>query len=80
MATPKEELVEYIECYAAAKKADNPMLSRLASAALGSFLQSIDVLKDIPVPEDLKKQVEAQLPKTPRRTRTTRATKTTKKT
>ncbi len=63
MATPKEELVEFIEAYAAAKKADNPMLLRLASAALGNFLQSIDVVKEIAVPEDLKRQVEAQLPK-----------------
>jgi len=64
MPNPKEELVEFIEAYAAAKKADNPMLMRLASAALGNFLQSIDIVKDVPVPEDLKKQVEAQLPKT----------------
>lgn len=64
MPNPKEELVEFIEAYAAAKKTDNPMLMRLASAALGNFLQSIDVVKDVPVPEDLKKQVKAQLPKT----------------
>lgn len=75
MATPKEELVEYIECYAAAKKADNPMLTRLASAALGSYLQSIDVVKEIAVPEDLKKQVEAQLPKTKPTTSRSRAQK-----
>lgn len=70
MATPKEELVEFVEAYAAAKKADNSMLMRLASAALGNFLQSIDVVKEIAVPEDLKKQVEAQLPKTSRKTPT----------
>jgi hypothetical protein len=77
MATPKEELVEFVEAYAAAKKADNPMLMRLASAALGNFLQQIDVVKEIPVPEDLKKQVVAQLPKTSRKTPT--RPKTTKK-
>lgn len=70
MATPKEELVEFVEAYAAAKKADNPMLMRLASAALGNFLQQIDVVKAIAVPEDLKKQVKAQLPKTSRKTPT----------
>ena len=79
MATPKEELVEFIESYAAAKKSDNPMLMRLASAALGNFLQSIDVVKEIAVPEDLKKQVEAQLPKTAPAKKTTSRSRAAKK-
>ena len=75
MATPREELVELIEAYAAATKADNKLLKGLASKALGSFLQSIDIVKPVDVPEELKKAVEPQLPKKPTPRRSTRKPK-----
>jgi len=65
MATPREELVELIECYAAAVKADNKILKGLASKHLGAFLQSVDIVKPVAVPQELQQQVDAQLPQVP---------------
>lgn len=62
MATPREDLVELIEAYAAAAKADNKLLKGLISQKLGAFLQSVDIVKPVAVPEELKKAVEPQLP------------------
>ena len=58
MATPREDLVELIEAYAAATKTENKLLKGLMSQRLGSFLQSIDIVKPVDVPEELKKAVE----------------------
>ena len=65
MATPREELVELIEAYAAATKADNKLLKGLISQKLGAFLQTVDIVKPVAVPEEIQKAVEAQLPPTP---------------
>ena len=65
MATPREELVELIEAYAAATKADNKLLKGLISQKLGAFLQTVDIVKPVAVPEEIQKAVEAQLPATP---------------
>lgn len=62
MATPREELVEFVEMYAAAVKSDNKLLKGLASQKLGAFLQSVDIVKPVAVPQDIQKAVEAQLP------------------
>ena len=71
--SPREELIELIEAYAAATKADNKLLKGFASKHLGGFLQSVDIVKPIDVPEEIQKQVKTQLPKAPaRRTRKTK--------
>ena len=75
MATPREELVELIEAYAAATKSDNKLLKGVMSQRLGSFLQSVDIVKPVEVPEELKKAVEPQLPKKPATRRSTRKPK-----
>lgn len=72
--SPREELIELIEAYAQATKTDNKLLKGLASKHLGTFLQSVDIVKPIAVPEEIQKQVEAQLPKKPP-TRRARKTK-----
>ena len=65
MATPREELIELIEAYAAATKADNKLLKGLMSKQLGAFLKSVDIVKPVAVPQEIQKAVEAQLPPTP---------------
>lgn len=75
MATPREDLVELIEAYAAATKTENKLLKGLMSQRLGSFLQSIDIVKPVDVPEELKKAVEPLLPKKPATRRSTRKPK-----
>ena len=75
MATPREELVELIEAYAAATKSDNKLLKGVMSQRLGSFLQSVDIVKPVEVPEELKKAVEPQLPKKPATRRSPRKPK-----
>ena len=62
MATPREELIELVEAYAAAKKSENKILIQMATARMGAFIQSVDIVKPIEVPEELKKAVEPQLP------------------
>ena len=71
MATPREDLIELIEAYAAATKADNKLLKGLISQKLGAFLQTVDIVKPVEVPEELKKAVEPQLPKKPATRRST---------
>ena len=80
MATPREELVELVEAYAAATKSDNKLLKGLMSQRLGAFLQSVDIVKPVPVPEEMQKAVEAQLPKTPTKKTPARRTRRTKET
>lgn len=76
--TPREELIELIEAYAAAAKADNNLLKTLISTRLGGWLKEVDIVKPVAVPEEIQKQVEAQLPKTPTKKTTTRRTRTPK--
>ena len=82
MATPREELVELVEAYAAATKADNKLLKGLMSQRLGSFLQSVDIVKPVAVPQEIQQAVEAQLPavKTPAKKPAARRTRRTKET
>ena len=80
MASPREELVEFIEMYAAAVKSDNKLLKGLASQKLGAFLQSVDIVKPVAVPEDIQKAVEAQLPPTPAKKAPARRSRRTKET
>ena len=75
MATPREELVELVEAYAAATKSDNKLLKGLMSQRLGAFLQSVDIVKPVAVPEEIQKAVEAQLPPTPAKKPPTRRTR-----
>ena len=77
MATPREELVELIEAYAAAYKTENKLLKQLISQKLGGFLQSVDIVKPVAVPEEIQKAVEAQLPQ-PKKKPATRRTRTPK--
>ncbi len=80
MATPREDLVELIEAYAAATKADNKLLKGLISQKLGAFLQSVDIVKPVAVPEEVQQAVEAQLPavKAPAKKPASRRTRRTK--
>ena len=73
--TPREELIELIEAYAAAAKSDNNLLKTLISTRLGGWLKEVDIVKPVAVPEEIQRQVEEQLPKTPARKTTTRRTR-----
>lgn len=53
MASPKEQLVELIDAYAAAKASNNNYLATHMSKTLGEFLNSIDVVAPVEVPEEL---------------------------
>lgn len=68
MATPREELIELVEAYAAAKKSENQLLINVISQRLGGFLQGVDIVKPVAVPDEIK---EAVKPKPARRTRKT---------
>ncbi|WP_186525296.1 hypothetical protein [Synechococcus sp. SYN20] len=70
---PREELIELVEAYAAAKKTDNKLLIGMASKALGAFLKSVDIVKPVDVPEEIKQAVEVQLPKKPAASRRSRS-------
>jgi len=53
MASPKEQLIELIDAYAAAKASNNNYLTAHMSKTLGEYLNSIDVVAPVEVPEEL---------------------------
>lgn len=55
----KQELIELIEAYAAAKAVNNPRLAQIAAGEISTFLQSIDV-----VPISAEQEVEPVQPET----------------
>lgn len=71
MNSKKEELIQWIDAYAAARASNNTLLTQLATSNLNAFIQSIDVLPagtQVAQPEDNQ---EAPQPAT-RVARTTR--------
>lgn len=50
MENVKEQLIEFIEAYAAAKATSNSMLMKLSASSLKSFLDQLEVKFASPVP------------------------------
>lgn len=67
--SPREDLLERIETYADAKVSGSDRLIALASRHLAQLLREVDIVAPVAVPEQMKQQVEAQLPPVKKTTR-----------
>ena len=61
--TPKQELLEAIEAYGAAKTTDDALLGQLAMVHLARLLRKYDVVAPVPAPQAAA--IQAQLPEVP---------------
>lgn len=61
--TPRQELLEAIETYAASKAQEDKLLQRLAMVHLATVLKKVDIIAPIPAPQ--AEAIKAQLPAVP---------------
>lgn len=61
--TPKQELLEAIESYGAAKTTDDALLVRLAITHLAQLLKKYDIVAPVPAPQ--AEAIQAKLPEFP---------------
>ncbi len=61
--TPRQQLIEAIEAYAASKAQDDVCLQRLATIHLATTLKKVDIVAPIPTPQ--AEAIKAQLPPVP---------------
>ena len=61
--TPRQQLIEAIEAYAASKAQDDICLQRLATIHLATTLKKVDIVSPVPAPQAAAMQ--AQLPPVP---------------
>ena len=62
--TPRQQLIEAIEAYAASKSQDDLCLQRLATIHLATTLKKVDIVSPVPAPQAAAMQ--AQLPPVPK--------------
>lgn len=61
--TPRQQLIEAIEAYAASKAQDDLCLQRLATIHLATTLKKVDIVSPVPAPQAAA--MKAQLPPVP---------------